>query len=235
LGAQDRVLDVGCGNGKITAAIAERIPQGSVLGVDPSRNMIDFAREHYGPSTHPNLRFELGDARNLQYHHEFDRVVSFNAVHWVPEQVAVLRSVGAALKPDGEALLRFVPDRPRKCLEDVIEDVCALPQWAAYFEVRPKPYIHPAPDAYRALAEENGLKVLQLEVEDKAWDFGSRRAFFDFCHVTFAERTRFLPEREWSAFITEVLDRYQPVAADGPAENNVFKFYQMEVLLTPAR
>jgi trans-aconitate methyltransferase len=231
LGAHDRVLDIGCGNGKITAAIADRIPEGSVLGVDPSHNMIAFAREHYGPSVHPNLRFEVGDARDLPCRHEFDRIVSFNAVHWVPEQAAVLNSIRAALKADGDALLRFVPDGPRKCLEDVIEDVCASPQWARYFAARQRPYVHPTPDAYRALAEQNGLKVVRIEVEDKAWDFGSRQAFFDFCHVTFAEWTRFLPQPEWAAFITEVLDRYQPIAGD----DSVFKFYQMEVVLTPNR
>ncbi|MFO1205035.1 MAG: methyltransferase domain-containing protein [Burkholderiales bacterium] len=235
LRAHDRVLDIGCGNGKITAAIAERIPEGSVLGVDPSRNMIDFAREHYGPSIHPNLRFELGDARSLPYRHEFDRVVSFNALHWVRDQVAVLRSIRSALKPEGQALLRFVPDGSRKCLEDVIEDVCASPQWATYFSTHERPYIHPAPDAYRALAEQNGFKVERIDVEDKAWDFGSRQSFFDFCHVTFAEWTRLLPEAEWGAFITDVLDRYRSVAASTPAENNTFKFYQMEVLLTPMR
>jgi trans-aconitate methyltransferase len=231
LGARDRVLDIGCGNGKITAEIADRIPKGSVLGVDPSQNMIDFARAHYGTEAHPNLHFELGDARSLPYQHEFDQIVSFNAVHWVPDQVAVLRSVRAVLKPDGRALLRFVPDGPRKCLEDVIEDVCALPQWAPYFEARQKPYIHPGPEAYRALAEQNGLKVLQIEMEDKSWDFGSRQGFFDFCHVTFAEWTRFLPQPDWAAFITEVLDRYEPIAT----KDSVFKFYQMEVLLTPVQ
>ncbi|HQR53927.1 MAG TPA: methyltransferase domain-containing protein [Burkholderiales bacterium] len=235
LGARDRVLDVGCGNGRITAAIADRILDGSVLGVDPSKNMIDFACRHYTSSTHPNLRFELGDARSLPYRHEFDRIVSFNAVHWVRDQVAVLRSIHAALKPGGEALLRFVPDGPRKCLEDVIEDVCASPRWAQSFPARERPYIHPAPDAYRTLAEQSGLKVERIDVEDKAWDFGSRQSFFDFCHVTFAEWTRFLPEAEWGAFITDVLDRYRSVAASTPAENNTFKFYQMEVLLTPMR
>jgi trans-aconitate methyltransferase len=234
LGTSDRVLDVGCGNGKITAAIAGRIPEGFVLGVDPSRNMIDFAREHYG-SIRRNLRFEVGDARNLPYAREFDRIVSFNAVHWVPEQAAVLRSIRTALKPDGEALLRFVPAGPRTSLEDVIEEVCRFPQWLGYFQARQKPYVHPTPEGYCALAEQNGLEVLRLDVEDKAWDFGSRQAFFDFCHVTFAEWTRFLPQRLWSAFINEVLDRYQRIAADNPAENNTFKFYQMEVLLAPAQ
>jgi SAM-dependent methyltransferase len=200
-----------------------------VLGIDPSRNMIDFAREHYATATHPNLCFDVGDARNLGFAQAFDRIVSFNAVHWVPEQAAVLCSIRTALKPDGEALLRFVPAGPRTSLEDVIEEVCALPQWSAYFKDRQKPYVHSTPEAYRALAEANGLEVLRLDVEDKAWDFGSRQSFFDFCHVTFAEWTRFLPERECAKFITEVLDRYEPIAAS----DRVFRFYQMEVALAP--
>lgn len=230
LGATDRVLDVGCGNGKITAAIAARIPAGSVLGVDASRNMIDFAQEHYQA---PNLKFQVEDARHLPFRHEFDQIVSFNAIHWIPEQDAVLRGIHAALKPTGQALLRFVPEGPRQCIEDVIEAVCQLPQWAAYFKQHSAPYYHPTPDAYRSLAEQNGFEVVRLQVEDKSWDFGTRQGFFAYCQVTLAEWTRFLPESAWAAFITDVLDRYQTVAADSPAEDNTFKFYQMEVVLTP--
>src|SRR5687767_2281707 len=54
----ERVLDVGCGDGKITAEIATRVPRGAVLGVDPSRNMIEFATSHFA-ATRPNLRFEV--------------------------------------------------------------------------------------------------------------------------------------------------------------------------------
>jgi trans-aconitate 2-methyltransferase len=57
----ERVLDVGCGDGKITAEIAARLPRGSVLGVDPSRDMIEFASSHFSPRlappAHANLRF----------------------------------------------------------------------------------------------------------------------------------------------------------------------------------
>src|SRR5262245_6739793 len=100
----ERVLDVGCGDGKITAAIAARIPRGSVLGVDPSHNMIAFANGHFGPATQPNLRFAVADVRRLTYRGEFDRVVSFNALHWVPEQDAALRSLRATLVDSGQAL-----------------------------------------------------------------------------------------------------------------------------------
>src|SRR5262245_60476872 len=136
----ERVLDVGCGDGKITAAIAARLPHGSVLGVDPSQNMIAFASGHFGPVTCPNLRFEVADVRRLAYRDEFDRVVSFNALHWVPEQGAALRSIRTALVDNGQALLRFVPQGPRKCLEDVIEDVRQSARWANSFTGFRKPY-----------------------------------------------------------------------------------------------
>ena len=119
----ERILDVGCGDGKITAAIAARVPDGSVLGVDPSRDMIAFASSHFGPPAHANLRFDVVDVRRLPHRNEFDLVVSFNALHWVPEQGAALGSIRAAMKPGGQALLRFVSQGQRKCLEDVIEEV----------------------------------------------------------------------------------------------------------------
>src|SRR5262245_41037332 len=86
LAGNERVLDVGCGDGKITAQIAARVPAGSVLGVDPSPDMIAFASQHFGAPAVPNLLFELADARRLAYRDEFDLIVSFNALHWVPEQ-----------------------------------------------------------------------------------------------------------------------------------------------------
>jgi trans-aconitate 2-methyltransferase len=49
----EQILDVGCGDGKITAKIAERVPRGSVLGVDPSQGMIAFASGHFGPYDRP--------------------------------------------------------------------------------------------------------------------------------------------------------------------------------------
>src|SRR5438034_9258270 len=73
LKGSERILDVGCGDGKITAQIASRASKGgSVVGVDPSRDMISFARSHFGPATLPNLRFEVADARRLPFKNEFD-------------------------------------------------------------------------------------------------------------------------------------------------------------------
>jgi len=227
----ERILDVGCGDGTITAEIAARVPRGGVLGVDPSQDMITYASNHYGRA---HLRFEVGDARRLAFHDEFDLVVSFNALHWVPEQDAALASIGAALKPGGRALLRMVPNGRRESLEDIIEEVRQRARWSGRFAGFRRPYAHFAPSEYRALAERAGLRVIGMHVTDRAWDFGTREAFVAFARATFVEWTQHLPETDWESFITDVLDRYQAVAAEGPQDANTFKFYQMEVELTRA-
>jgi trans-aconitate 2-methyltransferase len=102
LNGSERILDVGCGEGKITAEIASRVPRGLVVGVDPSHDMIGFAKKHFtlanptGASL-GNLRFEVADARRLSFKDEFDLAVSFNALHWIPDQDAALRSIRSAV------------------------------------------------------------------------------------------------------------------------------------------
>ena len=72
LAGGERILDVGCGDGKVTAEIADLVPRGSVLGIDPSHNMIEFATRHFGPAQRANLRFEVADGRRMNYRDEFE-------------------------------------------------------------------------------------------------------------------------------------------------------------------
>src|SRR5436189_1713783 len=108
LNGSERILDVGCGDGQITAEIASRAPRGSVVGVGPSRDMISFAQHSFGPATRPNLRFEVADARCLPFQSEFDLVVSFNALHWIPEQDTALTSILSGAISGGNVHLRHV-------------------------------------------------------------------------------------------------------------------------------
>jgi trans-aconitate 2-methyltransferase len=227
------VLDLGCGNGKITAEIATRVPRGSVIGVDSSTDMIAFASNQFDPALHQNLRFEVADARRLPFRQEFDLIVSFNALHWIPEQDEALRSLRSAMKSNGQAQLRLVPKGKRKSLENVIEETRLSSRWIRYFREFHDPYLHLTPEEYGALAERNGFHVRRIRTEDKAWDFKSRAAFFAFGCVTFVEWTQCIPEAERRAFVIDVLDRYRIVATDQPGEENTFKFYQMDVTLSP--
>jgi trans-aconitate 2-methyltransferase len=234
LDGTERVLDVGCGDGKITAEIARRLTRGSVLGIDPSTRMIAFATARFAGPDHPNLAFAVADATAMPYRGEFDLVVSFNALHWVRDQAATLRCIGAALRPTGRTFLEFVPDGPRRSLEDVIEETCHAQRWARYFVGHTPPYVHFTPAQYRRLASDHGLRVERLDRRLMTWDFGSRQGFVDWAEVTFVEWTKNIPEAERLAFIDDALDRYGRLDGVAPDDVRVFRFYQMAAVLCPA-
>ena len=232
LKGNERILDVGCGNGKTTASIAARVPKvrssASMLPAD----MVAFAKEHW-TADHPNLQFAVADARHLPFKREFDLVVSFNALHWISDQALPLQGIHQALKPEGKAQLRLVAKGERTCIEDVIDDTRKSPRWAGYFNGFRDPFLHLTPEQYAALAEQQGFRVLSIRTSDKAWDFGSRDAFLARMKVTMIEWTQHLPESDRAAFITDALDRYRSVAVTAPGEENYFRFYQMDIVLAP--
>ena len=223
----ERILDVGCGDGKITAQIAARVPSGFVVGVDPSVEMIAYANDHWVEPRRLNVRFEVADARRLTFQEEFDLVVSFNALHWIPqpEQQKALHAIRSAMKRGATAQLRLVPRGERKSLENILEETRLSPRWAPYYKDFRDPYLHLTPEEYSSLAKSVGLEVGNLRVSDKSWDFRARSGFFAFGSVTFVEWTRKLPESAKPDFINDVLDQYSAVAGD----DHTFKFNQMDI------
>ena len=101
LTGNERILDVGCGDGKVTAELATRVPRGSVLGIDASTDMIGFARMMFPQSAHPNLSFRYGDAAKLTFRNEFDVVVAFASLHWVKDLPIAVRGIKQSLTPGG--------------------------------------------------------------------------------------------------------------------------------------
>ncbi len=88
----ERILDLGCGDGALTARIAEAGAE--VLGLDPDPSMRAAALAR-------GLRVEAGDGQRLAFEGAFDAVFSNAALHWMPDQEAVARGVFRALRPGG--------------------------------------------------------------------------------------------------------------------------------------
>ena len=101
---EERVLDFGCGDGKITAEMSHFIPSGSVLGVDTSASMIAFAQRCFPTRYFPNLHFELVQESDYEKQ-KYDLIYSFCVLHLVSDPVAILKSLQSCLNPDGILLL----------------------------------------------------------------------------------------------------------------------------------
>jgi trans-aconitate methyltransferase len=95
----ERILDLGCGSGQLTQAIAESGAR--VTGLDSSASMIDRARGDY-----PELSFVLADAKDFYFEEPFDAVFSNAALHWVKPPEKVIERVAKCLRPGG----RFVAE-----------------------------------------------------------------------------------------------------------------------------
>jgi len=104
LQGNEALLDLGCGDGKITAELTKCMPHGSTVGIDSSAQMINLAQINFPKKDYPNLDFQVMDVRKLCFREEFDLIFSNATLHWIIDQKPVLDGVKSTLKP----LERFV-------------------------------------------------------------------------------------------------------------------------------
>jgi trans-aconitate 2-methyltransferase len=220
------VLDIGCGDGFLTRAIADMVPDGYAVGADASHRMITTAASAATSRT-SGPRFVVADARRLPFGEAFDAVVSFNALHWVPQQTEALQQVAASLRPGGRATVQMVCASPRASLESVMMNTSQNSSWASRFVGFTAPFVHVDPDTYGALAASAGLTLEKVTVTDREWDFGSREAFQRWCGVGSTAWTDRLPEADRDRFVTEAVDHYEPMAG----RPGLFRFTQMRAEL----
>jgi trans-aconitate methyltransferase len=168
LAGHERILDLGCGDGALTASLAELVPEGVVLGIDASESMIATAtKDHAGA----NLRFERLDINAMDFEPEFDVVFSNATLHWIKDHQKLLRNVFKCLKDRGTARFQFAGDGNCSNLIRIVRDVMSKNPYAGAFREFEWPWYMPACREYRALVDEVPF------TEKKVWSTNGDRIF----------------------------------------------------------
>lgn len=105
LDGDERALDAGCGTGRVTRLLAERLPRGSVLAVDASQNMVEAAREHLA-DLGDSVRVLRADLLELVVDEPVDLVLSTAALHWIHDHERLFGRLFAALAPGGRLVVQ---------------------------------------------------------------------------------------------------------------------------------
>jgi trans-aconitate 2-methyltransferase len=154
----ERILDLGCGTGHLTAQIAES--GAAVMGVDRSAEMVAAAQAAY-----PNLRFEVVDARRLAFNEKFDAVFSNATLHWIHEPEGVLQGIYKALRTGGRFVAELGGKKNIRAMQDAFD--AALVELGAAQPGEVQPWYYPSVSEYSTLAEKNGFEVRFITLFDR--------------------------------------------------------------------
>jgi SAM-dependent methyltransferase len=206
--AGERILDVGCGTGHLTAEIAAA--GANVVGVDQSPAMIEQARANF-----PALRFDVQDARSLPYDGEFDAVFSNAVLHWVQPAEQAVAGLSRALKPGGRLVVEL---GGRGNIAVLVEGAYgALRQLGVAEPEQWSPWYFPGVPEYAGLLERHGIEVHFAALFDRPTPLEEGERGLDTWFRMFGNRlTEPLAEEQRAAFVRMVADYAAPqLWADG--------------------
>ncbi len=204
----ERVLDIGCGDGKVTVELAAFVPQGSVLGIDSSDAMIQFAHQRFPPSRFPNLQYRLQDATRLAYDHEFDLIVSFASLHWVRDHITVLNGIKRGLRSHGRVVLQFGGKGNAAPLFGVTNEIITHERWRSYFVGFTDPWTFYSVEEYMSFLACVGLAARRVELVPKDMVHHGKEELKGWLRSVFLPYTERLPEALREDFIEEIAATY---------------------------
>lgn len=204
----ESVLDIGCGDGRNTAEIAKLVPQGRVVGVDLSPEMIAHAQTHFPPSQFPNLSFRQADASHLPFMTEFDAIFSNAVLHWVLDHKPVLAGIARSLLPGGRCVLQMGGKGNSEEIVQSMEACLADAKWHAEWKPRESHYGFHGAEEYRQWLREAGLHPDSVELIEKDMVHESRAAFTGWLRTAWHPYTTRVAAQRREDFLEAATERY---------------------------
>jgi trans-aconitate 2-methyltransferase len=150
----ERILDVGCGTGQLTAEIARS--GAHVIGLDSSADMLVNARKNF-----PELSFVLGDAAAFDFPEPFDAVFSNAVLHWVKNTEGAAASIARALRPGGRFVAEFGGKGNIRSIQSALRAVLGPSA------DEQSPWYYPSIAEYSTVLEQHGLEVRNASLFDR--------------------------------------------------------------------
>jgi trans-aconitate methyltransferase len=211
LRGDESILDVGCGDGKVTAELARALPDGLVVGTDASPQMIAFAKRTFPVKKFPKLQFHICDARKIsakKFAAKFDVVFSNAALHWVNDHEKILRGAAAVLKSGGRLVVSCGGKGNAQDVFVALRPEMRLKRWREFFRQMPTPYFFYAPEDYKKWLPKFGFKIQKLKLAPKDATYEGAQGFATWLRTTWIPYVQRVPENLREEFIAAVTQRY---------------------------
>jgi trans-aconitate 2-methyltransferase len=151
LAGDETVIDAGCGSGRVTEALLERLPRGRVIAVDASASMVRAARERLGRSGVGPERVEVRevDLLDLQVDEPVDAILSTATFHWIADHDLLFGRLRAALAPGGRLIAQCGGEGNIDVLRGAAHEILEREPYAEHFRDWQAPWNYAGPEATR--------------------------------------------------------------------------------------
>jgi trans-aconitate 2-methyltransferase len=202
LRGDETVLDAGCGTGRVTEALLERLPEGRVIAVDGSRSMIGQARERLGTD---RVEYLVADLAQLELPRRVDAILSTATFHWVPDHDALFTRLHAVLEPGGQLVAQCGGAGNIARTLVVAERVMGEDRFKDAFAGWEEGWNFVDPETTKARLEAAGFEEVETWLHEEFTQFGSVEELTRFLKtVVLKHHLTFLPVGKWDPFAAAV-------------------------------
>jgi trans-aconitate methyltransferase len=209
----ERAIDAGCGSGRLTASLMERLPQGSLIAIDRSWNMLLAARTNLRPVFGSRVAFAQVALPDLPFAGAADLVFSTATFHWITDHPALFAAIFRALRPGGRLHAQCGGGPNLAHAHQLAERVMHAPPFRPYFANWPGPWAFAAADITADRLRAAGFIDIDTNLEEAPTTLASEADYREFVTtVIYHPHLERLPAANLKeAFI----DRVTGLAADG--------------------